>query len=129
MLRNRIFTGVAPLIVLLMLVGGYAVWLFFRPGNTVNLLNLVMRGDDGLPPAAIPANQLPRVFEKFHRLPGESREGAGLGLAICREIVRAHDGRIGVASTPGGRGSEFFFVLSTAAGCLSGGDAPARDVS
>ena len=36
MLRNRIFLGVAPLIVLLIMVGGYAVWLFFRLGNAVN---------------------------------------------------------------------------------------------
>lgn len=60
----------------------------------------------GVPPA-----ERERVFEKFYRLPGEPREGAGLGLAICREIVRAHDGRIGVTAAPGGRGSEFFFIL------------------
>ena len=36
MLRNRIFFGVAPLIVLLMMVGGYAVWLFVRLGGAVN---------------------------------------------------------------------------------------------
>ena len=36
MLRNRIFIGVAPLVILLMMVGGYAVWLFFRLGNAVN---------------------------------------------------------------------------------------------
>ena len=62
----------------------------------------------------IPVNQRERVFEKFYRLPGEAREGAGLGLAICREIVRAHDGRIGVTAGLDGRGSEFFFVLPAA---------------
>ncbi len=62
----------------------------------------------GVPPA-----ERERVFEKFYRLPGEPREGAGLGLAICREIVRAHDGQIGVTAAPGGRGSEFFFILPT----------------
>ncbi len=36
MLRNRILLGVAPLIILLMLVGGYAVWLFVRLGGAVN---------------------------------------------------------------------------------------------
>ncbi len=36
MLRNRIFLGVAPLVVLLMVVGGYAVWLFVRLGGAVN---------------------------------------------------------------------------------------------
>ena len=64
----------------------------------------------GVPPA-----ERERVFEKFYRLPGEPREGAGLGLAICREIVRAHDGRIGVVEPAQGRGSEFFFVLPAAA--------------
>ncbi len=59
----------------------------------------------------VPAAERERVFEKFYRLPGEPREGAGLGLAICREIVRAHDGQIGVVAGPEGRGSEFFFVL------------------
>ena len=63
----------------------------------------------------IPAAERERIFEKFYRLPGEPREGAGLGLAICREIVRAHDGQIGVAAAPDGRGSEFFFVLPTTA--------------
>lgn len=36
MLRKRLFLGVAPLIILLILVGGYAVWLFVRLGNAVN---------------------------------------------------------------------------------------------
>ena len=62
----------------------------------------------------VPAAERERVFEKFYRLPGEPREGAGLGLAICREIVRGHDGQIGVTTGPGGRGSEFFFVLPAA---------------
>ena len=61
--------------------------------------------------AGVPPRERERVFEKFYRLPGEPREGAGLGLAICREIVRAHDGEIGVTAGPDGRGSEFFFVL------------------
>ena len=67
----------------------------------------------------VPAAERERVFEKFYRLPGESREGAGLGLAICREIVRAHDGRIGVTDGPDGRGSEFFFVLPAAAAVVA----------
>lgn len=64
----------------------------------------------GIPPA-----ERERVFEKFYRLPGEPREGAGLGLAICREIVRAHHGEIGVVPRPDGRGSEFYFVLPASA--------------
>ena len=63
----------------------------------------------------VPTGERERVFEKFYRLPGEGKDGAGLGLAICREIVRAHEGYIGVVAGPDGRGSEFFFVLPAAA--------------
>jgi signal transduction histidine kinase len=52
----------------------------------------------------------PYLFEKFYRVPGAERTGAGLGLSIAREIVRAHHGSIGVKSTPG-QGSEFYFDL------------------
>ncbi len=68
--------------------------------------------------AGIPVSERERIFEKFYRLPGEAKDGAGLGLAICREIVRAHDGQIGVIAADAGRGSEFYFVLPAA---LSGG--------
>ena len=64
----------------------------------------------------VPGAERERIFNKFYRLPGEPKEGAGLGLAICREIVRAHDGEIGVDPAPGGRGSEFFFTLPTHVG-------------
>jgi signal transduction histidine kinase len=54
---------------------------------------------------------LPRLFDKFYRIPGESRAGgAGLGLAIVREIITAHGGRIDVASQPG-KGTTFSFSL------------------
>jgi signal transduction histidine kinase len=39
-----------------------------------------------------------RVFDKFYRGPGHKGEGAGLGLSIARQVVQAHDGRIGVFS-------------------------------
>ena len=50
------------------------------------------------------------IFERFYRVPGTNKNGAGLGLSIAREIVVAHGGEIGVLSPPGG-GSEFFFVI------------------
>lgn len=51
-----------------------------------------------------------RIFDRFFRLPGSGSEGVGLGLSIAREIVRAHQGRIGVVSVPG-RGCEFYCEL------------------
>jgi signal transduction histidine kinase len=54
---------------------------------------------------------LARVFEKFYRVPrSRSKGGAGLGLAIAREIVIAHGGEIDVTSRPGA-GSTFTFRL------------------
>ena len=49
-------------------------------------------------------DELPHVFERFWRSDKSrtrSRGGAGIGLAIVRELVRAHDGRIDVSSHPG----------------------------
>lgn len=50
------------------------------------------------------------IFDRFFRVPGESSRGVGLGLAIAREIVTAHGGRIGIRSD-GLHGSEFFFDI------------------
>jgi signal transduction histidine kinase len=64
--------------------------------------------------AGIAAEHLPRIFDKFYRVPGSrSRGGAGLGLAIAREIVVAHGGQIDVASRPG-QGTTFTFTLPCA---------------
>jgi PAS domain S-box-containing protein len=49
----------------------------------------------------IPADELPRVFDRFWQGDRASRRGAGLGLAICKGIVEAHGGRIRAESTPG----------------------------
>ncbi|MGI8776318.1 MAG: sensor histidine kinase [Acidimicrobiales bacterium] len=49
-----------------------------------------------------------RVFEPFRR--GEGSTSSGVGLAICRAIVEAHDGRISVERTSGG-GATFVFTL------------------
>ena len=50
------------------------------------------------------------IFERFYRIPGTNKSGAGLGLSIAREIVAAHGGEIGVLNAEGG-GSEFMFVI------------------
>ena len=59
----------------------------------------------------IPPESVSRVFERFYRAPNQDkRPGAGLGLAIAREIVVAHGGSIACTSEEG-EGSEFYFVL------------------
>jgi two-component system, NtrC family, sensor histidine kinase KinB len=59
----------------------------------------------------IPPESVGRVFDRFYRAPNQDRRpGAGLGLAIAREIVVAHGGSIACASNRG-EGSEFYFVL------------------
>ncbi|WP_334110175.1 ATP-binding protein [Thermodesulfitimonas autotrophica] len=49
------------------------------------------------------------IFEKFYQ-PGKHGQGTGLGLALARELVQLHGGRIWVESVPG-RGSTFSFTL------------------
>jgi len=62
----------------------------------------------------IPQEYLGRVFERFFRVPGSDQpSGAGLGLAITKEIVELHGGHISVQSQPG-RGSRFSFTLRRA---------------
>jgi signal transduction histidine kinase len=64
----------------------------------------------------IPVNDLPHLFERFYRGDNHSesaRKGYGLGLAISREIVRAHGGEIWATSDPG-NGTTFVFTLPIA---------------
>ena len=64
----------------------------------------------------IPAEHLPHVFDKFFRIPGQSRGGGtGLGLAIVREVATAHGGGVTCESEPG-RGTTFRLTLPAWAG-------------
>jgi two-component system sensor histidine kinase ResE len=64
--------------------------------------------------SGIPAQDVPHLFERFYRANGaRNKKGYGLGLAISREIVRAHGGEIWATSEPQ-RGTTFVFTLPTA---------------
>jgi signal transduction histidine kinase len=56
----------------------------------------------------IAAEHLPRLFERFYRVPSATHEvkGVGLGLALCREVARAHGGDV-TAESRVGEGSTF----------------------
>ena len=69
--------------------------------------------DEGL---GIPAGEQERIFEKFYRLDAAMSRGvggSGLGLYICRELVRRVDGRIWVEPRRGG-GSTFVLEVPLA---------------
>jgi len=57
--------------------------------------------------------ELERVFEPFYRRPGETRGGAGLGLAIARGFAEANGGRVWAESRPG-QGATFALALAVA---------------
>lgn len=67
--------------------------------------------DDG---EGVPYELQTRIFDKFVQVRGGgSPGGSGLGLTICKEIVRAHRGAIWLDSVPG-QGSTFTFALPRA---------------
>jgi two-component system, NtrC family, sensor histidine kinase KinB len=57
---------------------------------------------------------LPRLFDRFFRVPGGHGGSAGLGLSIVKDVAEAHGGRAGAESVLG-RGSTFWLTVPTAA--------------
>ena len=59
----------------------------------------------------VPLEEQTNIFERFYRAKEHSvyASGFGLGLYICRDIIKRHKGRIGVESV--GKGSVFYFSL------------------
>jgi signal transduction histidine kinase len=94
--------------------GGRVTLAAAAAGDTVTLA--VTDTGSGIPP-----EHLPHVFEKFFRVPGQSRgSGSGLGLAIVNEIVTAHGGTVTCESTPGA-GTVFRLTLPVATGATAPG--------
>lgn len=74
---------------------------------------LVSVSDEGI---GIPKAQDAKIFKKFGRIetdPNRTTKGAGLGLWIAREIIRAHGGEIWYDSEPGKK-TTFYFTLKKA---------------
>ena len=83
---------------------------------TVRSVGQLIRTDIKDTGIGISEDEQTRIFRRFYRVDhARSRGdgGAGLGLAICDHIVRAHDGRIEVASAPG-HGASFSVYLPSA---------------
>jgi two-component system sensor histidine kinase TctE len=107
---------------------------YTQPGGTVTV-SVERAVEDGRPKVllaveddgpGIDASERERVFERFHRVLGTGTEGAGLGLAIVREIARAHGGRVDLATGTGGVGTRFTVVLPRSAPAVAlVGSAPA----
>jgi two-component system, OmpR family, sensor kinase len=81
----------------------------YTPAEGCVTVGLTRDGDQAVVTVAdsgvgIPADDIPRVFERFYRAdPARARDpgGTGLGLAIARWIVQQHHGEIGLESDPG----------------------------
>jgi len=92
--------------------GGTLIRISAQRADDVTLLFAVEDEGPGIPP---PLRE--RVFDKFFRAisdgdtGGQRPAGTGMGLAIAKGIVEAHDGRIRVADATQGRGARFEFTL------------------
>jgi NtrC-family two-component system sensor histidine kinase KinB len=87
---------------------GSVVRLWVRPSTLRGLVVFGVR-DEG---PGIAAEEQDRLFQKFQRIRGQRarRGGTGLGVAFCKLVIEAHQGRIWLESAPGA-GSTFAFTL------------------
>jgi len=70
--------------------------------------------------AGIPAHELPRLFDRFHRVEGtrgRTQEGTGIGLALVQELAKLHGGTVRVDSVLG-QGSRFTVTIPLGAAHL-----------
>jgi two-component system sensor histidine kinase KdpD len=100
------------------------------PGTVVRLRahteqqQLVVSVEDFGP--GLPDGDVERLFAKFHRGSAESgARGMGLGLAICRAIVRLHGGKVWAERVPGA-GTAFRFTLPLEEAPLVPAESPAQ---
>ena len=88
-------------------------------GERGGVVHLTVR-DTG---TGIPSQELPRLFDRFHRVEGaqgRSFEGSGIGLALVQELVKLHGGDISVDSEVG-RGTTFTVTVPLGAAHLPDG--------
>ncbi len=79
-----------------------------RPESSVMWITVTDSGP------GIPDSEKERIFERFYQTPSGRavrHRGVGLGLTICREIVKAHSGVMWVADNPTGNGTVFNVLL------------------
>jgi len=70
--------------------GGEVTISLSKPGSEYLRVSVIDQGP------GVPEASQSRIFERFYRAPGQEADGVGLGLFISREIMRAHEGRIGL---------------------------------
>ena len=78
--------------------------------NIINSNVEIRIKDNGI---GIPSNRLPHIFDRFYQVDDSStrkHEGTGIGLALTKELIELHKGKISVNSKAG-EGSEFIITL------------------
>jgi two-component system CheB/CheR fusion protein len=88
--------------------GELAVWMHTRSGQAV-----IRVRDSGI---GIASDVIPHIFELYRQANAtdpHSKSGLGIGLALVRQLVELHGGRVTAASAGRGRGSEFTVCLCT----------------